>query len=346
MRKLFSGGTYMRRLLCFLVLLTALVFVAGCAGLSTPEELVQKGFESLDSGSFDQAESAANLALKKQPTCADAYIILAEVASKRGQGDQAADFSKKAAELAPDQAKLRKHAGMFALKAERWDDAYRLLAEFADKGDLAMTLGYADAAVKTNHAEEAVELVERIAANSSDTRAYTKLGELNYAAGFKRDAIEAYRKALELDPTNMIAANNLAYSYAENGEDLDRAKQLAEEAVASARTNPNYLDTLGYVRWKRGETKPAIQAFEQAVRIQPIPIRRAHFGMALAKEKIARPRAFREISFALREEPELAQDAEILAAAVDLGVTDSQGNLLAGTPIPKEPESAPSTTSP
>jgi tetratricopeptide (TPR) repeat protein len=130
-------------------------------------------------------------------------------------------------------------------------------------------------------------------------------GRKNYDA-----AIQNYRKALELDQNSWIAANNLAWLYADLGKgNLDEAVRLAQGAVQK---NPNiagFADTLGWVYFKKGLYAAATEQFENAVRIDEAVSRASnktpsatyhyHYGLALAA-KGDKAGAKREVELALR----------------------------------------------
>jgi tetratricopeptide (TPR) repeat protein len=98
------------------------------------------------------------------------------------------------------------------------------------------------------------------------------------------DAIQVYEAALRADPHADIAANNLAMlliTYKKDRSSLDRAKQLAQRFSAS--TNPEFLDTYGWVLYKRGESAAAVAALQTALSKTPdSPISLYHLGMAQA----------------------------------------------------------------
>ena len=66
-----------------------------------------------------------------------------------------------------------------------------------------------------------------------------------------------------------MAANNLAYIYAEEGGNLDIALNLAQTAKQVAPDNPNFTDTLGFVLLKKGLASAAIPEFQAAVNKSP-----------------------------------------------------------------------------
>ena len=86
---------------------------------------------------------------------------------------------------------------------------------------------------------------------------------------------------LAIDTRSVIAANNLAYMYAETGGNLDRALSLAQTAVEGAPDSAAVQDTLGWVYYQKQLPDLAIRAFEQSVAKDPDnPIYHYHLGLA------------------------------------------------------------------
>ena len=112
------------------------------------------------------------------------------------------------------------------------------------------------------------------------------LGLLLHAQRDVRGAIEHYEKAVALDPrTAAPAANNLAWLYAESGENLDRALELAQIARTHLPGDAEPLDTLGWVYMKKGVTSQAETFVRQAVDLNPNnPLYHYHLGVIYAQK--------------------------------------------------------------
>jgi tetratricopeptide (TPR) repeat protein len=97
-------------------------------------------------------------------------------------------------------------------------------------------------------------------------------------------AIKRYNDVLAIDSHAGVACNNLAWILAERGQDLDRALELAQNAVAAAPERAEILDTLGWVYYKRNQPLQAVPYFQQSVQKSP---ERAeyhyHLGLAFVK---------------------------------------------------------------
>jgi tetratricopeptide (TPR) repeat protein len=80
-------------------------------------------------------------------------------------------------------------------------------------------------------------------------------------------AIQKYESAVREGETTGVAANNLAWIYAQRGERLQRALALAESARSKAPQNPAFLDTVGFVQLQRREYSAAVRTLKQAVQL-------------------------------------------------------------------------------
>ena len=78
------------------------------------------------------------------------------------------------------------------------------------------------------------------------------------------EAARNYEAALRSGDSSGVAANNLAWIYARQYRELDRALALAVHARELAPENPAVLDTVGVVRLARREYTAAISALELA----------------------------------------------------------------------------------
>ena len=140
--------------------------------------------------------------------------------------------------------------------------------------------------------------------------AYTMIGMLEDSRKNYDAAAENYKNALSQDPNSVIAANNLAWLYAVTGKgNLDEAVRLAQGVV---QRNPNvagFVDTLGWVYYKKNLYAAAAEQLQKAVSLDeqaakanngaPSATYHYHLGMAL-KGKGDNQAAKRELEASLR----------------------------------------------
>ncbi len=109
-------------------------------------------------------------------------------------------------------------------------------------------------------------------ATSRDSRllaAQVYLAQIYEQAGDHGLAVERYRRILELQPENVMALNNLAYSLAARMDQPKEALPLAEKAYSLAKGNANITDTLGWIHHLLGESEKAYGLISQAALAEP-----------------------------------------------------------------------------
>ena len=77
-------------------------------------------------------------------------------------------------------------------------------------------------------------------------------------------AVSNYEAAVRSGDKTGVAANNLAWIYAQQGSNLDRALELANRAHDLVPNSAGVLDTIGFVRLKRREYSQAVATLERA----------------------------------------------------------------------------------
>jgi tetratricopeptide (TPR) repeat protein len=114
--------------------------------------------------------------------------------------------------------------------------------------------------------------------------ALTMSGIILMTQGQTEQARKRFQDVLTIDPHAMIAANNLAWMRAEAGDDLDVALKLARMAIAQAPNQPEVMDTLGWIYYKKNLLELAIPLFTRCVEKDPShTMYRYHLGLAYMK---------------------------------------------------------------
>ncbi len=99
--------------------------------------------------------------------------------------------------------------------------------------------------------------------------AQTMIGMILQMQGKSAEARRRYEQVVGLDPRAAVACNNLAWLYAEQGENLGMALQLARTAIAELPDRAEIRDTLGFVYLKRGQADLAVRPLREAVEADP-----------------------------------------------------------------------------
>ena len=109
------------------------------------------------------------------------------------------------------------------------------------------------------------------------------LGIVYDEQGKDASALSMWRANLQAAPDDADSNNALAYHFAESGTNLDEALVHIRKALAGDPENAAYLDTLGWVYYKRGETDKAVESLTRAAAKMPDAVIFDHLGDALSK---------------------------------------------------------------
>jgi tetratricopeptide (TPR) repeat protein len=138
--------------------------------------------------------------------------------------------------------------------------------------------------VKRNNIPQAIKEVDQLIAKNSKL-SYAFLLKAYYLQMAKDipGAISNYRKVLELDGENPVAANNLAWLLCENNGNLEEALTLAKAARRKVPDDPGIADTLGWIYYKMKNYTLAIDQLSFSInnRKQPSAENYYRLGMAL-----------------------------------------------------------------
>ena len=141
------------------------------------------------------------------------------------------------------------------------------------------------------------------------------LGRLYLAQGETERAKEVYEKVLAEDPELASAKNDLAFLLAHEGDDLERALALAEEAQRALPEHPSVADTVGFTYYRMSQNEAALQQFRYAIQLAEThggsspPGYHYHLGLALAALH-RDEEAAASFERALAIDPEFAESAD------------------------------------
>ena len=137
---------------------------------------------------------------------------------------------------------------------------HRTLAHYYNNlGAEELTLG---------NVEAALELFDRAQATESTfTPAWVNQGVALRHLGRTEEAEASYKRALEIDPSEMTAASNLALLYDALGRPRDAAP-LLEQVRRYRKRNPFYHFSLGLEASRAGEARAAVTHLKRAIRRQ------------------------------------------------------------------------------
>lgn len=169
------------------------------------------------------------------------------------------------------------------LKANEPKEGYAEPMRFHIARIMASHLPTADDGTKRLNeiATGAQDVEVRIAANQN-------LGELHYGAKRYGDAVAAFRRNVELKPSDPQGLNNLAYILVRYLNKAEEALPLAEKAAKLRPDESGYADTLGTVYMGLKQYDKAEAAFKKAIGIAEDSLNKTPGMLHLAEMYIAR----------------------------------------------------------
>ena len=121
-------------------------------------------------------------------------------------------------------------------------------------------------------------------AHPNDADAFAILGTLEESRGDLVKAETCYRKALQIQPAQPVAANNLAYRMLLTGEAVDSALTLAQTARQGMPDSPTAADTLAWAFYFKGSYEFARNLLEDAISSDPNnATMQYHLGMVYSR---------------------------------------------------------------
>ncbi len=203
---------------------------------------------------------------KTDPT---ACFWLAVMSEQKQDFKAAASYLEGSAALKNDPSQVLRLAYYYT-QAGGYPRAIALLekaaAKWPDNGEIAyfLALGYDD----TGRTSKALAMLGKIVArHPEDAEARMQYAVISERENDMKTAEENFRYLLKKDPSNANVMNYLGYSLADRGMKLQEAEVLISSAVAKEPNNGAFLDSLAWVRYKRGELPGAEEAMKRAIAV-------------------------------------------------------------------------------
>ena len=150
--------------------------------------------------------------------------------------------------------------------------------------DAYMQMGQIDRNLGNNDAA-AQAYEQALATGPPSAPLFTVIGNIYLAEGEMSKAISEFQRALSIDPNLATAANNLAWIYADQGQNLDIALGLAQKAKSEQPDIPSFSDTLAWVMFRKGEYAQALPLLQDCVKKTPDSAQfHYHLGMVLVAD--------------------------------------------------------------
>jgi Flp pilus assembly protein TadD len=213
-----------------------------------------------------------------------ALFYLADIAVLTGDKDTALAAYRQLADTSLAVAARTRAAGILLEKDDRAAALNMLDAYVVEHPESSFDLTLAKANLLAQHgdADSGVALI------GAALDRYPKHPSLEYEravllerAGRVNESVQAFDRLLNERPEDPTLMNALGYTLADHGLELSRAEILIRKALSTMPDSPAVLDSLAWVRLKRGDSRDALKNFERAYAIGKDPEIAAHWGEAL-----------------------------------------------------------------
>ena len=253
--------------------------------MSTPGEVDRRlALLAFQAGDMKEAQQRfAELASSGEANEA-ALLYLADIAARDGDTDAAiAGYRRLYDSAVAVPARSRAAALLLARKDRK--EALTLLDDYVSEhpeSEVDLTLAKAHLLADHGEADAAVELL------SASLERHPRHPSIEYEravileqAGRVHDSVDALQRLLTERTDDPTLLNALGYTLADHNLELSHAESLIRRALAVMPDNPAALDSLGWVRFRQGDSKAALASLERAYSISHDAEIAAHWGEAL-----------------------------------------------------------------
>ncbi len=245
-------------------------------GLGRRREALGRLAQTLEqAGDYNQAYDVLAEAVQLAGESPEAFryrVALVQNRLAAGQPDEAAELVEELIDDRPGEPGLLALQARVLNAAGRHDAALGILrglvAEYPDTGGVVHAL--------LRHHVEAGDLpaAERIArqwlAEKADDQAFRfQLAALLERQGRLQEAEEEFRRVIALEPDHDLALNYLGFMLADRNDRLDESEELIQRALREDPYSGSYLDSLGWVQFRKGDLSLAESNLLRAQQCMP-----------------------------------------------------------------------------
>jgi len=223
-------------------------------------------------GRFDEAVKELKDLLKLVPKDIQARCQLGGLYLSQGDVAAAEDVAVMAQSVDAKALGPKVLLAEIRFRQERFDDAVRLardiLATYPRQNRMRLLMAYALAGLE-QHGDAVAELRALLAAQPENIEWRYLLSGLYAEMGDTAAAERELERILQSRSDHAPSKNDLGYLWAERGVNLARAETMIRQALQADPKSAAYLDSLGWVMYKRGRFDDAVKMLEEATRLAP-----------------------------------------------------------------------------
>jgi tetratricopeptide (TPR) repeat protein len=239
---------------------------------------------ALSSGDFDDARRRFGERLQRGEGSAEAFFYLAVLAERRGEKDLALQSYERLV-AAGGGLLPRVRAASLLVEAGRKADALKLFENLPPAGrndPVDVAIARSNTLFDADDARAAIAAVDAaLARHPEHPQLVYHRALLLERAGRTRDSVRGFERMLRDRPDDPTILNALGYTLGDNRQQLRRAAQLVERALELAPDNAAIMDSVAWLRFRRGDARGALPLLERAYRISRDAEIAAHWAEVL-----------------------------------------------------------------
>jgi len=287
----------------------------------SPAPYVQMGNLHQLQKQYPEAIKFYQQALDKDPAWTDALQGLMNTYLAQKQLDQAIAAARAQIAKSPGTSGVYDLLGtaLFQKKDFSGAEAAFQKAVELDKNNSDALFKLAQAQVAAGSVSQALATdLQSIKDHPHDIQFYLLAGMMYESQNSFDQAKVMYQQALNIQPDNPLASNNLAYVILERGGNVDVAFAMAQTARRGMPDSPAAADTLGFAYFQKGVYQSAIDMFQESLRLNEkkgaADDPTVHYHLGLAYEKANQPaQARQQLERALKISPNFSDARKALS---------------------------------
>jgi tetratricopeptide (TPR) repeat protein len=248
------------------------------------EAELRLGKLAYQNGDLTEAGRRFSSLIESPEAAAEAYFYLSSIAEREGRTDLAMQGYERLIQAGAGLV-VRGRAARLMLQQGDRDAAFRLLDDLAahDRSEsLDVELAKAALLEDAGKPGEAVALLQLALERYPDHPGVRyQMALIQEKAGMTKESLRNFERLLKDRPEDASLLNALGYSLADRNLKLPRAEALIRKALQASPDNPAFLDSLGWVLFRRGDIAGALPHLERAYRIFPDAEIASHWGELL-----------------------------------------------------------------
>jgi len=244
------------------------------------------GLLNVQMNDLDQAEAHFQKALALNFKDADqVYIYLGQLAERKKDYAKAEEWYGKVGEDSAQFLDARLRSASLVAQQGNVDEARKRIDDIPNLTNEQRVVAIqteANLLVQAKRTQEAFDLLKQAVESLPNSP------DLIYDYAMSAERVHRYdvmehelRKLIMLKPEMWHAYNALGYSLADRNERLDEAQKLIEKALTLSPDDYYVLDSMGWVKYRRGQLSQAAEYLKRAYSVQADPEIAAHLGEVL-----------------------------------------------------------------